>query len=170
MLHEIKKRFKGDNEFERLYWLTGIKKPKDSMIYHHKKYMQCKDNKLVNTDGTELREIEVNLPDGYYEIVSRKRSSIVLSNGLSLDEGKYPDYEDILNPSNECVNVELCGLDNGLQYAIREMKECGFDPFKYMDITSIKEVDTCKAYVHPDGKKPLVLTGEFYRAALMPIV
>ena len=73
MLHEIKNRFRDDQDFKRIYWLTGIKKTKYDMDYHHKRYLQCKDGKFVNTDGAQLREITIDLPNGFYEVVSRKK-------------------------------------------------------------------------------------------------
>ena len=88
---------------------------------------------------------------------------------MSLDEGNYPDYKDILK--SEGTEVILKGIDNGLQNCIRGMKEGGFVPALYMDITSIVEdMDDYRAYVHPDGNKPLVIIGEGFKGALMPIV
>lgn len=99
MLHISKKESR--NDFDRLYWLTSIKKSKDD-FRAHVRYVYSDGLVLVNTDGSRLHVIvpeTFDLEAGFYEVVKRNKSEIALSMALKSDEAEFPDWESIFNDS-----------------------------------------------------------------------
>jgi len=87
---------KNDPDFQGMYWLTSIKKRKDN-YRKYAQYVYCDGDLLVNTDGARLHILvstELNPEKGFYELVKRNKSEIVLIKA-SVD-AEFPDWENSL--------------------------------------------------------------------------
>lgn len=85
-------------DFDRLYWLTSIKKCKSDMRAHIM-YIYSDNGVLVNTDGSRIHSVVpefFDLDDGFYEVVKRNKSEIALTLAMTAEDGpEYPAWETI---------------------------------------------------------------------------
>jgi hypothetical protein len=149
----------------RLIWVTGIKKPKDD-LRNHIQYMKAEGGKLVSVDGAELREIKIDLPDGYYSILKRTKSRVTILMEKQLSEGNFPDYEDLFAVNGRVqVEIDPTSKDKGFSEVIRAMEKNTFDPIRYM---GFMDGLSGTVAVESSGDFPVVFLTDTRRAALMP--
>ena len=154
-------------EFEALYWVTGLKKPKNDERAHIT-FLYAKSGHLVSTDGAELREVPTTLPDGFYSILTRNKSKIVLTKEMNTEEGNFPDYESLFEKEGkEEINLGCDKDDKGLGIVIRAMEVNSFNPIKYMGLFEGMDFLTC--HVDPKGEKNIYLKAGDCKAVLMPL-
>ena len=149
-----------------LTFTVALKKHKD--IGDRFKKLQVKNNVLSNSDGAELRQVDINLEDGYYELVSSNKNGVVLNNGMPLTEFGYPDVDPIFDISSHIeipFDIEH-NLDLRIKAVVATMpNDCSVDIERYLEIAK-QEWDSI--YVHPDEAQPIVFIKPGVRVALMP--
>ena len=163
MKHEITRQ---NENFSNLYWLTGLKKP-NLPLEHHIQYIQVKDGFMASTDGSQIREIKIDLPDGFYSVLSRNMKTVSVFKEMELVSTMYPEYKNILEQNG---NIGIKGhddpIEHGLSDAIRAMKMNTFNPMLYLDM--FKGMFFYTVTVDPEGNRAAIFTGKDAIAALMP--
>ena len=165
-LHAIDKKVA---DMMGLTFTVALKKHKTETRNHMKKF-KVKNNVLSNTDGAELRQVDINLEDGYYELVSSNKGGVILNNGMPLTEFGYPDVDPIFDISSHIEIPFDVGhnLDLRIKAVVATMpNDCSVDIERYLEIAK-QEWDSI--YVHPDEAQPIVFVKPGVRVALMPCV
>lgn len=117
---------KTDPNFDGIYFTTGILKPK--ALRKFKKVLKVENGKVFTTDGGSLFVSPVTLGDGYYQLIKRTKTLVVLEDTKC---DAYPEIADIININYQyTIDTSIIdyekGKGNGYAYYIALINKAGF--------------------------------------------
>ena len=167
---------KSDEDFNKVLFVTSTELKKDNR--DHIKYIKVENDVFVSTDGSRLHECITTLSaeNGYYEIIKKTKSKIILDKVKNLDEVYFPDYKDLFNTNIEPVQFTIDN-NKSVEYNASKLfadivRLMGASAINFKFIMNILEIKNGLNYIDifVDGPdKAIILKGFKCQACIMPL-
>jgi len=168
---------RSQEDFYRILFVVSALDPKD--YRDHVTYLKCENNVIVGTDSKRLHETRLlytELPDGYYEIVKKTKTTLIIDKVKELDEAQYPNYSDMLNGKGSGEKIEYKHNDDYKTIELasllsadiaRAMGQTALN-FRYVEDIVKSHENYFDVYVK-DSDSPVVFKSFAVRACIMPL-
>jgi len=161
---------KTDQEFSSVSFVASVIAPKDARPY--KKYVRIAGNEMMGTDGSRLHIAAgfEEFRDGYYEVLSLKKSEIILTYAPETDQDyEYPDINPVfeMGPDYKEISFEAKPL-KAFTKAVRTIPNELTFQYRYFEAISTGD-EFFTVNVDTADRGAAIFLNQTKRAAIMPV-
>ena len=160
-----------------LYWLTSALSKSKSDLRPHIVNTYVMGNKMLATNGNRLheitidREIYVNVKDGFYSVIKRTKTNMILAYNVehNADERDYPDCKSLLERPDGKSFVVMQHENNSSQAMANIIRAMDDGSINYNYLNDVLSDENAWDVTIKDHEHPLHFENGNKKAIVMPV-
>ena len=154
-------------DFDNVSFCAGILNNRDDRFHIHT--LQVVFGVMTATDGYRLHLACVEtVPNGYYRVVSKTKSKVILALVAESDVYSYPDVSVVLDQDDECKILDCIIDDEMSTVRAHALITKAMDEDECINYRFVSDIAPGDYTVEIRGRKPVMFINGSRKAAVMP--